>query len=208
MKIRALIPFTMRDASTGKLTSIAHGGIANVDDAVGTQLISDGLAEAYTLISPTGTKNITSNGVHDVTEFASANISVEATLGVAVSAVAGTETLFGKLVSDLQENIAIANNAITGTLKYVTGYTEFSGKVEEQSGNYLAIKVDAVAGATITVELINGTVGHPVTLDSDGMIVLKIADTTTQSIEVVATKGNVSETQSFAISDLVLAPEG
>ena len=77
MKVKALIPFTMRDASTGEMTSIACGAVANVTDAVGAQLISDGLAEAYTLVEPTGTKTITENGEDiDVAQYASANVNV------------------------------------------------------------------------------------------------------------------------------------
>ena len=206
MKIKALKPFTMNDAN-GKLTSIACGAVAVVDDAVGNQLITDGLAEEYTLISPTGAKTITTNDTHDVTEYASAIVNVPPSMAIVVSAVAHGVDLLGKDANDLQENIAIANNAITGTLKYVTGYTGFSGDVSEQSGNYLAIKIEAYSGSTITVELVNGTVGHPVTLDADGMIVLKITNTETQSITIVATRGTVSETQSYSIAGLTLATE-
>lgn len=76
MKIKALKPFTIRDASTGALTSIACGQVAVIDDTVGAGLISDGLAEAYTLISPTGSVTITENGEVDVTEYANAIINV------------------------------------------------------------------------------------------------------------------------------------
>ena len=76
MKIKALKPFTLRDSSTGDLTSIACGQIAVVDDTLGAQLISDSLAEEYTLISPTGSKSITANDTYDVTEFASAVVNV------------------------------------------------------------------------------------------------------------------------------------
>lgn len=76
MKIRALKAFTIRDSETGELASIAHGGIAEVSDTLGSSLISDGLAEAYTLISPTGSINISTNGTVDVTEYASAVINV------------------------------------------------------------------------------------------------------------------------------------
>lgn len=76
MKIRALKPFTLRDASTGKLTSIACGQVADIDDTLGESLISDGLAEAYTLISPTGNIEITENGEVDVTAYATATVNV------------------------------------------------------------------------------------------------------------------------------------
>lgn len=207
MVIKTLKAFTLRDESTGKLTSFAHGVVATVDNTLGNQLIADDFAVEYSPLVPEGTKSITANGTFDVTQYASANVSVVPSLDVVVSAVADDVEVLGKDAGDLQEDIAIANGAITGTLKYVTGYTGFSGDVSEQSGNYLAIKVEANADS-ITVELINGTLGHPVTLDSDGMIVIRISDTSTQSITVVATKGNVSETHNLSISGLTLTPEG
>jgi hypothetical protein len=76
MKIRALKAFTIRDSETGNLTSIACGGIAEVSDTVGTSLISDGLAEVYTLVNPTGSVNISSNGTVDVAEYATAVVNV------------------------------------------------------------------------------------------------------------------------------------
>lgn len=75
MKIRALKALTIRDDS-GALTSIAHGGIAEVSSDLGNSLITDGLAEAYTLISPTGSISITENSTVDVTEYASAVVNV------------------------------------------------------------------------------------------------------------------------------------
>lgn len=55
----------------------------------------------------------------------------------------------------------------------------------------------------ITVELVGGTKG-PVTLDEDRMIVLRIKDPATQSIEVTAKKGSETTTETFDISGLVL----
>ena len=52
-----------------------------------------------------------------------------------------------------------------------------------------------------------GTVGHPVTLDSDGIAVLRIADTKTQTIEFIATKSGVTSSVTLSLKDLVLEPE-
>lgn len=77
MKVRAIIPFTSRDSSTGELTSFAKGQILTVTDEVGAQLIADGLADEYTLITPTGTKSITANAEDiDVTAYAKATVNV------------------------------------------------------------------------------------------------------------------------------------
>ena len=76
MKIRALIPFTLRDPESGDLYSLACGAVTTASDELGAQLISDGLAEEYKLIEPTGTVTITENGDVDVTEYATATVNV------------------------------------------------------------------------------------------------------------------------------------
>ena len=113
--------------------------------------------------------------------------------------------LFGKHVSDLQENVTVGATKITGTLKYVNDYTGFSSKVEEQSGNYLTIHADSTDADSITVELVGGTKG-PVTLDEDGTIVIRITNPATQSVRVVATKGTDSITKNYTL-DVTLEPE-
>ena len=92
IKIHALKAFTMRDSSTGKLTSIAHGAIADVDSTVGSQLITDGLAEAYTLITPTGKKTITENGTNiDVAQYEKADVAVPLPTGKITITENGTD---------------------------------------------------------------------------------------------------------------------
>jgi hypothetical protein len=73
-KIQAVIPFTLRDSDTGALTSIGDGQIVEVSDTLGTQLISDGLAQEFTLITPTGKLEITCTAEVDVTNYAAAQI--------------------------------------------------------------------------------------------------------------------------------------
>lgn len=74
MKIQAIIPFTLRDSSTGALTSIGDGQIVEVTDAQGAQLIADGLAVAFTLITPTGSIELKDTAETDVTAYAKAQV--------------------------------------------------------------------------------------------------------------------------------------
>ena len=123
-------------------------------------------------------------------------------LSVSADIPASTD-LLGKVVTDLQEDIEVGTDAITGTLKAVTGYTGFSGDVAEQSGTYLALHCTAVDGATITCELIGGVHG-PVNLDEDGLIIIRITSTS-QKVKVTASmEGCDSVTKTYALTDLVL----
>jgi hypothetical protein len=117
-----------------------------------------------------------------------------------------SEDLFGKTVSDLQSNVHVGDGTITGTLKYVDDYTGFSSKTDEQSGNYLVIHAADPKADYVTVEVINGIAG-PRTLDSDGLIVLRIADKNTQSIEVVSYKDGIAkDNRRFVLTGLTLEP--
>lgn len=119
--------------------------------------------------------------------------------------VDASEDLFGKTISDLQSNVIVLTNRIQGTLKYVDDYTGFSSKVEEQSGNYLVLHAKTnVPDATITVKVTN-----PVTLDADGIIVLRIADKDSQTVTVVASKeGYTTATKVFSLSSLTVESAG
>lgn len=94
------------------------------------------------------------------------------------------EDLFGFTVDDLQDDVAIEDGEVTGTLKYIADYSSAFGP-DMDSGNYLAIhaSVPGVDDVTITV-----TVNQTSTLDDDGICVCYIADKSTQTIKVVASK--------------------
>ena len=121
-----------------------------------------------------------------------------------VKAVTGNTDLFGKVASDLQEDIEVTSAGITGTLKYVDDYSSAFGG-DEASGNYIALHAEAVDGAVITGEVVGGDHG-PVTLDEDGIIICRIKNNS-QSIRFVATKDNESATVTYALTDLVLNTE-
>ena len=115
--------------------------------------------------------------------------------------------LLGKVVTDLQEDVAIADGAITGTLHYLDDYTGFSGDPAEQEGNYLVVVCEAQEGDTITATLTNGIHG-PVTLDPDGILIARITNPATQKLVFTATRADgTTETQTFDLSGLVLEEE-
>ena len=119
----------------------------------------------------------------------------------------GKATLLGKAVNELQRDVVIADNEVTGTLKYIDGYVGFSSNVSEQSGNYLAIKIDTEpVEAKTVVELVGGTKG-PVTLDEDRNIVLLIKNKDTQSIKVTITHDKESIEKTYGLSGLTLERE-
>lgn len=133
---------------------------------------------------------------------------------VLVEPVAGTETKYGKKVSDLQDDVVInTNRKIDGTLHYVTRYTEFnSSEPTEQEGNYLALDFsDNWLGdtdpTTFTVELKGGKKG-PVTLtDGDAFCVFRVTNPNTQSIEVVSTDSTGMTTVKYSLKGLTLEPK-
>lgn len=121
--------------------------------------------------------------------------------------IGGDTDLLGKSVTDLQADIEVGDDEITGTLKHVTGYTGFSGDPAEQEGNYLALHFASEEGATITVELVGGTSG-PKVLDADGLAIFRISDKTTQTIKVTAeAEGRTAAELDFGLTGLTLLEE-
>jgi len=127
-------------------------------------------------------------------------------LTLTVDAVDPDEQLLGKSVSDLQSNVNVNDDYISGTLHYVEDYTGFSDNVREQSGNYLALSFDTETGSTTTVEIVGGKSG-PVTLDSDMTWVGRISNPDSQTIRVITTKNGAKVTKVFGLQRLVCERE-
>lgn len=116
--------------------------------------------------------------------------------------------LLGKVASDLQEDMIVdATGKVTGTSKYVTGYTGFSGDPAEQEGNYVAFHIsvgDLVIGTNVTVK-VNG-----VTMDPDGLHVLIFREGSTHPKAIVEASANGHKTISkvFDFTYVVKEPAG
>lgn len=114
---------------------------------------------------------------------------------------------YGKDTDDLQDDVVVMAipseyvNHIYGTLKYVEGYTGYSGDPEEQDGNYLALHIESEEGAVTTASFVGGE--RVVTLESDDFLVIRVTDKA-KVLKVVTTKGNVTHTYKFSFADLVL----
>ena len=115
--------------------------------------------------------------------------------------------MYGKNVSDLQSNIVIGDDSISGTLNYVTGYTGFNGsETSEQSGNYIALKFTPKSwDGILTVELLNGSKGEVTLSEGDDFCVFRIANTD-QSIQVNYINGDDELEKTYSLTNLVLTP--
>lgn len=72
MKIQALKSFTTADFSI----SLGKGWVKEINDTIAADLITDGLAEEYKMLTPTGTITVTENGTVDVAQYETATINV------------------------------------------------------------------------------------------------------------------------------------
>ena len=127
-------------------------------------------------------------------------------------AIPSNETLLNlgeKTVQDLCENLVIEGNNVTGALKHVENWTEFSSKSDENTGNFLPLYFEEAKGqakGTVKCEL-KGTgakVKKPVSVDSkDGLIVFQIHNQD-NTIEITS-KGK--ETKTLTLTSLELRQE-
>ncbi len=128
------------------------------------------------------------------------DVKVESESGTTVSPWDST-----KKVSDMQENIVVANGKITGTLKFIKGGIAPSG-ILAGDGYFLALKFSEVdASATSKKVGFIPTEGSGlVELDEDMNAFGKVTDINNQIFEVVITDGTRSGIQKFDLSGLEL----
>ena len=128
------------------------------------------------------------------------DVTVEPEAGTTVSPWDAT-----KKVSDMQEDIVVGEDKITGTLKFIKGGIAPSG-ILAGDGYFLALKFsDVDASATSKkVGLVPSAGSGLVELDSDMNAFMKISDINSQIFEVVITDGTRTGVQKFDLSGLEL----
>ena len=119
------------------------------------------------------------------------------------------EDCFGLIPSDLQSNIVISGNKITGTLHHVDNYTGFSSLPEEQTGNYLVTTYSPEPPeAEVYVYKTSGTVGWKKLTKPALTLVSRITDKNKQKLQVYyELNGKKSETVEYDLSGLILENE-
>ena len=127
---------------------------------------------------------------------------------VTVEPMAGTDTVFGHTVSNLQTNLFVGNGKIVGTLLYVS-----TGALATDwgAGNFMAMKFDgdAFAHAKHIYVGMNPTMGSglaDVIADPDKNGVFKVTNKV-QNFVVVIDYGTYSETMEYDLSGLTLNAE-
>ena len=102
-------------------------------------------------------------------------------------------------VTDIQDNIQLKENKVTGTSKYVESFSQFS---QSAKGNFLAVKCEeATKGETINWELSEAKTKGKGTLDEDGILVVQL-HSNTQTI----TLKNGDTSKVLDLTGLTLSP--
>lgn len=124
------------------------------------------------------------------------------------TSIAADTDLLGKVIGDLQTGVHVYRDSFEGTLYYIDDYTGFSGDPTEQVGHYIALKMyvpgsdyEYEDGVRIKVQIRD----RSTTLDSDGILILRIRNKH-DAIRVTASKdGLESYSREFRLDRLNLA---
>lgn len=140
----------------------------------------------------------------DVINHIAGFISIE---DVNVQPEKGNTEYLGVKASQMQTGLAVADGAITGTLKYIENGISPSGPLAG-SGNFMFLKfVDPNSADSVEVGLQPSAGTGFVELDPDMNCVFKVAgeiEGVPQVLKVRTTVGSVVKTQTFDLSGLVL----
>ena len=106
---------------------------------------------------------------------------------------------FGVHVSDVQENVSISNGAITGTSKYISSIQHFG---LELGHHFIVLHITAPGATTIQASMNPTQQSGLVTLDETGVVIFQMKDDKSQTVKVVASRGNETITKEFTISGM------
>ena len=150
--------------------------------------------------------NVTDIGQNDTTDEILDKIAGGIAFGssnVTLATPTANTDFWGTKTSDMQTSVAVANGAITGTLKKLT-----SGQLVTDwgEGYFLSLKFtkDNAKITDIKVGLDPSVSSGLVSLDPDMLGVFKITNKDAQKFVVISTDGEVSFKQTYDLSGLTL----
>ena len=141
------------------------------------------------------------------------SIGSEQLKGITLSVLGSSSQVYGVDVSDIQSNVSIEGNQISGSLKYLSGSNAITDNWGE--GNFLAVTFSADSWAAydsvkVGLEPSQGSgrvelIGHTDDLDS----VFKIGNDVSQKFKIIAKKaGKPDHIQVYDLSGLTLEEAG
>lgn len=121
------------------------------------------------------------------------------------SAVPGSSVLFGTDVSDIQDSIVVGDNAITGTLKFLSG-GQIAGYWGD--GNFIALQFDNIDPNATSVKVgLDPSMGSglvEIINDPDKNGVFKVTNKDTQKFKIVTSDGTHTKTKTYDLSNLTV----
>lgn len=121
--------------------------------------------------------------------------------------IADNYDLLGKYVGDLQDDVVVGTNKITGSLNYIDDYTGFSSDSDEQAGHYLVLHATVPEVDGVTINFKGSTKARTVDLESDGIVIYRVTDLSAILTFTASKSGEVSYSRSFTIAGMTLLPE-
>lgn len=148
---------------------------------------------------------IKATSVEDANVYATLTVNVGTAVLPTITVTEPTSAQYGVTVASLQENIAIGENGITGTLKYYDGTGEEWASAwgeTDKVGNFLALHSEIEDGATATIQVVGS--GRPaVQLDETGDCVCKISSKA-EMIRYIVTKNGLTTTKVYGLAGITL----
>lgn len=122
----------------------------------------------------------------------------------------GQTEVYDTAVSNLQEDIEVGTNSITGELKFIEGGLSPAGPLSGD-GNFLALHFDDIPEDATSVKVgLNPSEGTGLVEllgDPDLICVAKIANTATQKFRVEVTRPNEFSVKEWDLSELTVDVE-
>lgn len=119
-----------------------------------------------------------------------------------LAAMAGTDSIYNTLVSTLQADVAIANNAIEGTL-----HKQTSGDIiaVDGVGHYIALKVTNNDYDVTSVKVgVSPSATEPVEVDANGQAAVKVTNPESQSVVIISSDGIRTKRDYYSLADVEL----